>query len=549
MTASDATTRYDGIVIGAGHNGLVLANYLARSGLKILVLERRLRHGGGLSTESVTLPGFVHNLHSINHFAITSTPWWRDLGLAAHLAYVTPEVEFAQPHRDGSALIITSDLRTTLGSLAQFSKRDAESFARMNPKAELWEEHILLTERYTEPLPDAERRALWGSSSLGREFMELTDRMPAEIIKDSFQDDRIRTLLMFKLSIFGTILFETMFDRSPGGTFVRGFGLRHGYQLCRGGSWNLARGLMETYIAAGGHYRNQSEVGKIVIEGGRATGVELSTGERLNAGFVASTIGPHRTFLDWVGEQQLPPSLRERVRKFRYSQWGLFGAHYALKEAPSYTAARNNPLVNQAQKYHLGEETVEEIDAQHHAVLAGGFLEKPQFGAGALTVLDPSQAPPGRHTAYAWQPVPALADGAAAPIDAVAWEHADRVIDVWREYAPNMTRDNVLATYTYTPWQYTQELPNMVGGDIFMGAFSGDQVMENHFGYRSEIPGLYMAGSSVHPGGAISGGPGYIAAGVIVRDLGARRWWPTIELERHAEALKKATLAAPQPVA
>jgi phytoene dehydrogenase-like protein len=258
---------------------------------------------------------------------------------------------------------------------------------------------------------------------------------------------------------------------------------------------------------------------------------------------VVSTLGPHLTFNDWIGEAQLPQSLRERVKGFRYTGWGLFGAHYALREAPRYIAGRSNPLVDRAQKYHLGEETVEEIDAQHNAVVGGGFLERPQFGAGALSVLDPSQAPSGMHTAYAWQPVPPLIADGPAPIDAVAAEHAARIIEVWREYAPNMTSDNVLATYTYTPYQYTQEFPNMVAGDIFMGAFSGSQVMENHFGYRSEIPGLYMAGSSVHPGGAISGGPGYIAAGVIARDLGIRRWWPTMELERHAQALATATLA------
>jgi phytoene dehydrogenase-like protein len=172
--------------------------------------------------------------------------------------------------------------------------------------------------------------------------------------------------------------------------------------------------------------------------------------------------------------------------------------------------------------------------------LHGTFLRKPQFGGSALTVLDPTQGPPGKHTAYAWQPVPHLEEGKIAEIEAEREEHARRTMETWREYAPNMTADNVIATYTYTPADYVQELPNMIGGDIFMGSFSGKQVMDNHFGYRSEIPGLYMAGSSVHPGGAISGGPGYIAAGVIVDALGAKRWWPRIDLDAHAESLRNA---------
>lgn len=532
--------QYDALVIGAGHNGLVLANYLARSGLKTLLLERRLQPGGGLSTvDNVTQPGFLHNLHSINHFAITRAPWYRDLALAERVPYIQPRVEFAQPHRDGTALVIAPDLDVTVRSLARLSPKDAQTFAALNPRAEAWEEHILLPERYSEPLPDADRRALWGQSDLGAEFLALTDRMPLDIVMEHFADDRVRALLLFKLSIFGTINFETVFHRSPVGTFVRGLAVKNTYLLCKGGSWNLARGLMEAYMAAGGHYRNLSEVARITLEGGRATGVELDSGERYTARVVASTLGPHQTFQQWVGEAQLPERLAERVRQFRYTAWGLWGAHWALKEAPRYTAEAAEPLVGLAQKLHLGEETLEEVDAQHEALVAGTFLRKPQFGGGALSVLDPSQAPSGRHTAYAWQPVPPVREGETPEIEAEREEHARRVMETWQQYAPNMTPDNVLATYTYTPADYVQELPNMIGGDIFMGAFSGTQVMENHFGYRSEIPGLYMGGSSVHPGGAISGGPGYIAAGVIVRDLGAQRWWPEINLAQHAEALKQ----------
>jgi phytoene dehydrogenase-like protein len=109
-------------------------------------------------------------------------------------------------------------------------------------------------------------------------------------------------------------------------------------------------------------------------------------------------------------------------------------------------------------------------------------------------------------------------------------EFSERILDKWQEYAPNMTRDNVLESYSYTPHEYTRELINMRHGDIFMGALSADQVMYNHFGYRTPIEGLYMAGSASHPNGAITGGAGYIAASVIASDLGIEPWWTPVDV-------------------
>src|SRR5262245_5573130 len=148
---------YDGIIIGAGQHGLVLGSYLARAGLSILLVERRLTYGGGLSTREVTAPGFYHNLHSINHFHITETPWFKDLGLDARVGYITPRYEFGQAHLDGTALVLGRDLDETVANIARFSRRDAATFREWNRKAEAITGAILLPERYAEPLPQGER--------------------------------------------------------------------------------------------------------------------------------------------------------------------------------------------------------------------------------------------------------------------------------------------------------------------------------------------------------------------------------------------------------
>ena len=127
---------YDGIIIGAGHHGLILGSYLARCGLSILLVDRRLTYGGGLCTREVTLPGFYHNLHSINHFHISETPWFKDLNLADRVEYITPRYEFGQAHADGTALVLGRDLDETVANIARFSKKDAETFRAWNAQAE-----------------------------------------------------------------------------------------------------------------------------------------------------------------------------------------------------------------------------------------------------------------------------------------------------------------------------------------------------------------------------------------------------------------------------
>src|SRR3954451_22694567 len=157
---------YDGIVIGAGHHGLILGTYLARAGLDILLVDRRLKYGGGLCTEEATLPGFYHNLHSINHFHISEAPWYKDLGLDERVSYITPRYEFGQAHRDGTALVLGRHLEETVANIARLSQRDAQTFREWNRKAGAITAQIFLPERYAEPLPQTEREALLSRTAL-----------------------------------------------------------------------------------------------------------------------------------------------------------------------------------------------------------------------------------------------------------------------------------------------------------------------------------------------------------------------------------------------
>jgi phytoene dehydrogenase-like protein len=529
---------YDGVVIGSGQHGLILGSYLARQGLKIAVLERRLIYGGGLGTQEVTIPGFYHQLHSLNHFNITETPWYRDLDLGRSVRYVTPRYDFSQPHRDGTALVFSHDIDEMCSAIGRFSQKDAQTYREWNRNADEISDHIFWPERYSEPLPEAERDDLLGRSDLGRAFLQIIDRQPLEVVRDLFECELVQLLLLFKISLFGTVLYDQVTSRSPMGALIRGFDLVANYQVCIGGSVSLARGLMEALIKNGGSLLTGAHVDRIIVEGGRATGVELQDGRTIRARhFVASTVDVPQTFKQMVGFEQLPTEYQHKVEAFKHTGWTLFGLHLSLKELPRYLGSDFDPHVNHSLKVNVGCESLEQLFALHTEVAQGKVPSRISFGAGHATYFDPSQAPRGYHTAYGWHAFPYAPDGDPSNVEKIREEFADRMIDKWREFAPNMTPDNILARYTWTAHDYTRELINMVDGDIFMGSFAGDQTMWNHFGYRTPIAGLYMAGSPTHPGGAISGGGGYIASKVIVEDLGLAPWWQPVDARRSLQRL------------
>jgi phytoene dehydrogenase-like protein len=517
---------YDGIVIGAGHHGLVLATYLAKAGLKILLVERRLNYGGGLTTKEVTKPGFYHNLHSINHFQISNSPWFKDLELSDKVTYITPPYEFAQPHRDGSALVFGRGLEETVANIGRFSRKDAATFREWNRKAEVMTAHILLPERFAEPLARTERETLLRRTDIGREFLEIADRQPLEVVEELFENEHVRLLFLFKVSLFGTWLTDTLSKTSPMGSVIRAFDLQTGYQLCRGGSFNLARGLMERFIEFGGTFAPQCPVTKIIIEGGRATGIELADGATVRARqFVASSLDVHTTLEDLIGRAQLPAAFQKKLDGFEYTGWTLYGLHLALHETPRFTAEAFDENIRRALKWSIGAETMEDLVSAHEDVKANRVPSVIQFGSGPLSLIDPSQAPPGKHTTYAWHVMPFSPEIGDRSYEDFKAEFAEKIIETWGRYCPNMTSKNIIGQHVYTAQEYVLELPNMRNGDIFMGAFSAEQVMYNHFGYRTPVGNLYLSGSASHPGGSISGGAGYITAGLIARDLSIRPWW------------------------
>jgi phytoene dehydrogenase-like protein len=462
----------------------------------------------------------------------SSSCFWRD-----RVRY-----EFGQAHRDGSALVFGRDLEETVANVARFSKKDAATFREWNKKAEAITRCVLLPERYSEPLPQAERERLLARTATGRDFLAITRRQPLDVVEELFENEHVKLLFLFKVSLFGTWLTDTMSKTSPMGSVIRAFDLESGYQLCQGGSFNLARGLMETFIGAGGTYQPQVDIERVLLEGSRASGIVLRDGRTVRARhFVASTLDVNQTFENLIGRSQLPAAFCGKLDAFQYTGWTLFGLHLALEESPRFAAESFDPNINRTLKWSIGAETMQDLFSAFEDVKAGRVPRIVQFGSGPLSLLDPTQAPPGKHTTYAWHVMPLNANLGGRDDETFKEEFSERILETWARYCPNMTKKNVIGKYVYTAKEYTQEFPNMRNGDIFMGAFNAEQVMYNHFGYRTPIKNFYMAGSSGHPGGAISGGAGYITAAVVARDLGLKLWWRPWDA---AEALSSMPVAA-----
>jgi phytoene dehydrogenase-like protein len=529
---------FDGIIVGGGHQALVCGAYLAKAGLDVLVLEQSLEVGGGLHTVDVTGRGFRFNLHSINHFNITQTPWYADLELADHgVEYIQPEHEFAMPVKEGSPLVLSRDTDRTVEIIANHSEADAAQYAEMNETAERMVEQIYLPERFDEPLPADERRRLLESSDLGRQFLEWTTESAFDLVTDWYESEPLQALLLFKLSIFGEP-GEGMDNPSHKGGIARCFDGQHTYQIARGGSQMLAFGLQQVIQQHGGTVLTTSSVDGIDLEDGRAVGVTLADGRSFGASrFVASGVNPHLTFEEFVGLERFEEQFAAEVESFEFTEWSLMGTHFALEEPPQYDSVGDVPEIDHALKYNIGLTSLSDIEAAHDRMVEKD-LPYAGFGAGSLTLFDDSQAPPGNHTAYAWQVAPYDIHDDPEAWDAAAQKCRDQVLETWGEYASNMTEDNVVDSYTYTPAQIPQTNPNMVDGGIFVGALTEEQTLSEHFGYRTPIDNLYLCGSSVHPGGAINGGAGYIAAKVIHDDLGLDPWWNPVDARAAFEALE-----------
>lgn len=527
--------KLDLIVIGGGHNGLTTAAYAARAGKKVLVCERRHVLGGAAVTEEIA-PGYrcstLSYVASLLHPKVV-----KDLDLKRHgLSLVRMKSSFS-PQLDGSYLLQTGDVEHDRREVAKFSSRDWGGMqaleALINEVADFLRPMLL-----SPPPPLIEGRLgladmfMMGKLGMGyRRLSPAARHRMMQLFTGSISDVVTRYVKNETLQIgyYGTAVTGALSEVTRPGSALNLLHLSLGRLMGDSGSWAIVKGGMgqvSASIAAcarnhGAEIRTDAGVQRIIVEDGRAVGVELESGERIGARVVASGCEPKRTFLGLLDRAHLPNDFYEDI-----SQWktlsGSFRLSLAVSELPDFTCLPGTKQSSHHEGFIALKPSIKAIERAYLHALAGELPEEPLLSIVIPSTLDDSLAPVGSHVICVHaQHYPFTLSGGRS-WDDLRDEAADRIVATIAQYAPNLP-GAIVGRHILTPLDLEREY-GLTGGDIYHGKMEMDQLfaMRPHpscSGYRTPIPGLYLCASGSHPGGGVSSVPGHNAARVILSDL------------------------------
>jgi phytoene dehydrogenase-like protein len=516
---TDRTEQFDAIIIGAGHNGLVAAGYLARAGKKVLVLEQRDRVGGACTLEE-PFPGFTMSPCAYV-VSLLRPEIIRDLELHRYgfSAYVKDPQMFV-PFLDGNYLFFRASTEKTVEGIRRFSEHDAQTypkFLRFFERASEILNPILLEEPPS--IADLAARFRGEDEEIYKWLMfgNLYD-----MLADYFESDYMRAAFAGQ-GVIGSFIGP----KTPGSVYVMWhhmFGEVNGEQgmwgYVRGGMGKISFAMAASAEAHGAVIRTDARVAKVLVHNGRVEGVRLESGEEYRARAVLSNADPKRTFLQFCAEANLDKDFLKRIARFK-SESGVIKLNVALKELPSFRCLPGTePGLQHAGSCDITP-TPDWVQEAFEDAARGELSRKPYIEAYMQSATDPSVAPAGYHTISMFcQYAPYHLKGRAWS-EEVKNEMADRIIATMTEFAPNFA-DAILDRQVLSPLDIEQRygLPN---GNIFQGEITPDQLFSLRptpecARYRTPIEGLYLCGSGSHPGGGVMGAPGHNAAMALLRD-------------------------------
>jgi phytoene dehydrogenase-like protein len=525
---SNESGKYDVIVIGGGHNGLVNAAYLARAGRKVLVIERRHVLGGAAVTEEI-IPGFKFSVCSYV-VSLLRPEIIRDLNLPKHGLEILPLDGTFTPMPNGDYLWRVNDHAKTRREIARHSKYDAEAYEEFG-KA------MLQMCRFVKPIlsmvpPDPrtlQPRELLKLMFLGRRFNDLSGEdkynqvqlmtMSAIDFLDQWFETDVLKATMSASGIIGTFLGV----RSPGTAYV----LLHHYMgeidgafrawgFARGGTGAISNAIADSARELGVEIKTQTGVAQILVRDGRAVGVATTSGDEYYADVISSSVDPNLTLLKFIEPKHLSEEFRDEVKRYKYR--GSSGkVNLALDGLPSFTCMPG-------EGHHLRgaisiSPSVDYMERAYDEAKYGDYSKRPYIDMVIPSLTDPSVAPPGKHV------MSCFVQYAPYKLKEGTWDEkreafGDTVVDTIAEHAPNL-KNIIVGRQVVTPLDLEREW-GLTEGNIFQGELSLEQLfflrpVPGWAQYKTPIKNLWMCGSATHPGGGIMGAPGRLAALEILK--------------------------------
>lgn len=525
-TSAPQTTQYDAIVIGAGHNGLITTNYLARAGKKVLVVEARDVVGGACTTEELIAGAhwsscaFIAGLlrpEVINELEL------KRFGLEMYQTDAMEVVIF----KDGSHMYMWKDIDRTLKELEKFSVKDAKAFLDFGLRVKQFAT-IITPFLMRPPTSRSEVLAAFEGAGAQELFDEFVLSSTKDLLDRYFESEHIKGLFTFfgMISVWGG-------PSTPGTGYVYGHhsvgefeGHLGQWGLVKGGMGGITQAMTRAAEAHGATVRLNAPVEEVIVRGTRAVGVRLRSGEEIFAPVVVSNADPARSMLQLLPKGTIKPALEQKMEQYD-NRGSMARIHLLVDELPEYIGfpAGQGPQ-HEAQQI-LGA-SVENFELAWEAQRRGELPQEFVIEAMIQSVTDPSLAPAGRHTmTLGVQQLSFELNGKTW--DDVRDTFADAVLEDLFRYAPNL-REHILDRVVITPLDLERDY-GITGGNIFHGAMFLEQLFGKRptpelAGYRTPVDGYYLCGSGTHPGGGVMGANGHNAAKVILDDLSGRTGAP-----------------------
>jgi phytoene dehydrogenase-like protein len=542
MTMADAS--YDAIVVGGGHHGLIIACYLQKAGMKTGIFELQSKLGGAVTSEGGPVPGFRLN-PGANWTRFYGHPAYTDFNLREKgLEYIFPDENEAMVFDNDTCLVGYSalkvvdpvtgrtevsheNLQKTLNEIRRFSKNDADTAEELFRRYTKRWKSAFGKYRFNPPVP-------WGMKN---ELEKLCDdpkdgfdpiyqfMTSQQLAYDLFESEELRTLFI-RASM-------TSFGGAPDDVIglhglVHALGLVLSWEpaaIANGGSQSVTNALQKAFIEMGGEFFVQSEVVKLLINHGRATGIRLKDGTEIEAkGLVVSDLSALQT-IQLIGEEHLDSKMVRRVKNIRYNRHNVVWAVLAIHELPQYKAASFNPDCGPQPRLYMGPRNADYMANQYLSeILVNGISSKLFMFVGPDSIWDKSRAPDGKHIIGVEEFAAPTRFFSASRWQELRKEFEDTMIRQWQIYAPNMTRENVIGCRVFTPYDIQLRRPNMHQGSIAIGDMIISQMdrfrptpeLSSH---RTPIKNFYLCSAATHNGVGTGRGCSYNCYQIIREDF------------------------------